>query len=103
MDELDSVLGMPQRLVNFLYSTLGADSETVGMLEAAWSFFIIAMMAIGLAILHFRALVPYLDGIKYNDWRERKGTGWNLIFAVIFINAWFVMDQIVTFVFWLTD
>lgn len=102
-DDLSSVLGMPQKLVNFLYSDLAADAETANLLQAAWSFVIIVLMTFGIAILYYRVLMQYMDGIKYNDWRERKGTGWNLFFATILINAWFVMEKVVEFTFWLTE
>lgn len=102
-DDLSSVLGMPQKLVNFLYSDLAADAETANLLQAAWSFVIIILMIFGIAILYSRVLMQYMTGIKYNDWRERKGTGLNLFFAIILLNAWFVMDKVVEFTFWLTE
>lgn len=102
-DDLSSVLGMPQKLVNFLYSDLALDGETAGLLQAAWSSVIIVLMTFGIAILYYRVLMQYMNGIKYNDWRERKGTGWNLFFAIILLNAWFVMEKVVEFTFWLTE
>lgn len=101
-DNLDSFLGMPQKLVNSLHEFAG-DPETVQFLELSYSLALLFLMCMGGAIIYFKSALPYYRSIKHQDWREGKNTLIIFFFGVLLINTPWILEGLINFAYRISE